>query len=137
MAGYDSQAPIVKIIGENIFRWLTSEFGKQTTLKEVPKELLELVASVDISIRDYASSRSAIACIALITFAYKLAGKAQEPRFGGKDIVLAKVLAKNELLRRKGQRELANKYWNFPLYELIAGEVGDRIRSLPMLHIPG
>ncbi len=137
MGQYNSQAPIVKIIGEEIFQWLTTEFDKQTSLKDVPEELLELVASVDISIRDYASSRSAIACIALITFSYKLAGKVQEPRFGGKDIVLAKVLAKAELMRRKGQKQLENKYWNYPLHELIAGQVGDRIRALPMLHIPG
>ncbi|MBW1731206.1 MAG: hypothetical protein JRH08_14335 [Deltaproteobacteria bacterium] len=120
---------VVQLIGEEAFRWLAQEFHKKVTLADVPDDILERVASVDVTLRDYSSDRNALTCIALITFAYKLAGKPQQPHFGAKDMMLAKVLAKNELARRKGKRPLTNPYWKHPLYWLIAGEVGERIRS--------
>ncbi|HDM09176.1 MAG: hypothetical protein JRI39_01730 [Deltaproteobacteria bacterium] len=123
---------IVQIIGEDIFRWLVHQFDKGTALKDVPDEILERMASVGLPQGVYGSDHNSLTCIALLTFAYKLAGKEQSPKFAEKDMVLLKVLAKNELARRKGKKRLANPYWDHPLYELIVGEVGDRIRLGPV-----
>ena len=68
---------IVDFIGKDIFEWLSTEFNKDTRLKDIPEEILDRVRSVDITLRDYARDRSAITSIALITFAYKIAGKAR------------------------------------------------------------
>jgi len=43
---------------------------------------------VDITIRDYSCDRNAVTAIALIIFAYQLAGKNQEPRYGSNDLLL-------------------------------------------------
>ena len=69
--------------------------------------------------------------IALITFAYKMADKdkVQHPKYGSNDILLLKVLAKNEVSRRKGEKLSENKLWDAPLCELITGEVGEKIRA--------
>jgi hypothetical protein len=47
-----------------------------------------------------------------------------------------KVLARSELSRRNGKRLSNNRLWNAPLYELITGEVGDRIRETKFMTNP-
>jgi hypothetical protein len=91
---------------------------------------------VDITIRDYARDRNAIVSIALITFAYKMAEKVQHPKYGSNDILLLKVLAENERSRREGRKLSENKLWDAPLYELITGEVGERIRATRFMTNP-
>jgi hypothetical protein len=130
------QDTIVEIIGEDNFQWLTERFNWETTLEDLPREILERVASVDITIRNFLRDRNAVTAIALITFAYKMAGKAQRAQFGAKDITLLKVLAGNEKARRGGAEYSRHPMWGAPLFELITGEVGERIRSMGMLNSP-
>jgi hypothetical protein len=127
---------IIEAIGQGIFDWLTQDFDKETRLRDVPHEILDRVGSIDITVRDYTRDRNAIVTIALITFAYRLANKVQQPKYGSNDILLAKVLAKNELQRRKGKRLSDNRLWDAPLYELITGEVGERIRATKFMTNP-
>lgn len=123
---------IVQIIGRPIFGWLVDQFDHNTTLKDLPDEILNRIVSLRLPIEDYGSDTNALTCIALITSAYKLAGRVQEPRNAEKDMLLAKVLAKNELARRTGKKVLSNPKWSYPVYELIAGEIGDKIRRDPL-----
>lgn len=127
---------IVEMIGHENFEWLSLRFDKKTTLRDVPEAILRRVGSVDITIRNYGGDRNAVTSIAMITFAYKLAGKVQDPRYGSNDIILLKVLARNEISRREGEAELRNKIWNAPLYEIITGEVGERIRATKLMTNP-
>jgi hypothetical protein len=127
---------IVDIIGQDIFRWLTDEFSEETRLKDVPEPILDRVCSVDITIRDYAGDRNAITSIALITFAYKMADKIQNPKYGSNDMLLLKVLAKNERLRREGNPMSPHRLWDAPLYALITEEVGERIRATKFMTNP-
>jgi len=119
---------VLEIIGEDIFRWILHQFDQTTTLKDVPGEILQRLASVKVPQGMYGSDQNSLTCIAVLTFAYKLKGKQQSPKFAEKDMLFVKVLARNELARRKGKKTLANPYWDHPLCELIVGEVGDRIR---------
>ena len=48
----------------------------------------------------------------------------------GKDILLLKVLAKREKARREGREIDDHPLWDSPLYELITGQVGDRLRGM-------
>ena len=128
--------PIIEAIGKDSFEWLLKEFSKETTLKDVPGEVLDRIGSVDITVRNYASNRDAITSIAVITFAYKLANNPQNVQFGAKDILLLKVLAKEEKLRRKGKSHVQNRMWDAPLFELITGEVGERIRGMRTINSP-
>ena len=130
------KTPIIEAIGQDSFEWLVREFNRETTLKDVPDEVLDRISSVDITVRDYASSRNAITSIAVITFAYKLANEAQKTQFGAKDILLLKILAKNEKLKREGKDHSRNRIWNAPLFELITGEVGGRIRAMRTMNSP-
>ncbi len=127
---------IVEIIGKDCFEWLCKDFNLETRLKDIPDEILDYMGRVDITIRDYARDRSAITSIALITFAYKMAGKAQNPKYGSNDILLLKVLAKNEKYRREGKRLSKNRLWDAPLFELITGEVGEKIRGTRFMTNP-
>jgi hypothetical protein len=127
---------ILAVIGEDDLRWFSREFGRETTLHEVPDAILECAVSVDITLRDYSRDRNAIITIALITFAYRLAGKTQRPRDGANDIMLMKVLAKNEKRRRAGEQISENEQQHAPLYELITGEVGERIRAMTFMGSP-
>jgi hypothetical protein len=127
---------VVEMIGRDLFEWFVRNFDKKTTLKEVPDEIIDRIASVDIATRNYATDPNSILVIALITFAYKLAEKSQMPYQGGKDILLAKALAKGEKKRRDGLNHRRSKWWDAPLYDLITGEVGERIRSLPTMNSP-
>jgi hypothetical protein len=128
--------PIIEAIGQGAFEWLVREFNRDTTLKDVPDEVLDRISSVDITIRNYASNRDAITSIAVITFAYKLANEAQKSQFGAKDILLLKILAKNEKLKREGKNHSRNSIWNAPVFELITGEVGERIRGMRTMNSP-
>ena len=128
--------PIIEAIGQGAFEWLVREFNRDTTLKDVPDEVLERIGSVDITVRNYASNRDAITSIAVITFAYKLANNTQKAQFGAKDILLLKVLAKNEKLRREGKGHSHNRIWDATLFELITGEVGGRIRGMRTMNSP-
>ena len=128
--------PIIEAIGQDPFEWLVRGFNRDTTLKDVPDEILDRISSVDIAVRNYASNRDAITSIAVITFAYKLANEAQKSKFGAKDILLLKILAKNEKLKREGKNHSRNRIWNAPLFELITGEVGGRIRAMRTMNSP-
>ena len=128
--------PIVEAIGKDSFKWLSGKFNKETTLRDVPDEILDRISSVDISVRNYGNNRDAITSIAVITFAYKLANDIQKAQFGAKDILLLKVLSKNEKLRRVGRTHSQHRMWNTPLFELITGEVGKRIRAMRTMNSP-
>jgi hypothetical protein len=127
---------IVEIIGKDTFQWLSKEFNKTTTLKDFPGEALGRIASVDITIKNYAGDKNAVTSIAIITFAYKMADKIQIASFGAKDILLLKVLAKNERLRRTGENCIQHKILDVPFFELITGSVGERIRVMRTINSP-
>lgn len=128
--------PIVKAIGADSFQWLSRKFNEETTLRDVPHDILERISSVDISVRNYVDNRDAITSIAVITFAYKLANEVQRAQFGAKDMLLLKVLSKNEKLRREGRIHSQHRMWDTPLFELITGEVGERIRAMRTINSP-
>lgn len=127
---------IVEAIGKDSFAWLQKKFDKTTTLKDLPDGILYRIAAVDMSVRDYASDKNTVIAIALITFAYNLAGMVQQPRFGPKDILLLKMLAKREKTRREGQTGFDHAQLEHPLFELITGEIGGRIRSMRTINSP-
>jgi hypothetical protein len=128
--------PIVEAIGKDSFKWLSRKFNEETTLRDVPDEILDRISSVDISVRNYVDNRDAITSIAVITFAYRLANDIQRAQFGAKDILLLKVLSKNEKLRREGRIDFQHRMWDTPLFELITGEVGERIRAMRTMNSP-
>ncbi|MBW2116238.1 MAG: hypothetical protein JRH04_15790 [Deltaproteobacteria bacterium] len=127
---------IVEAIGRDSFEWLSREFDKRTALKDIPDDILYRIAAVDMTIRDYVSDKNAVTSIAVITFAYKMADKVQQARFGAKDILLLKVLARKEKSRREGKGGFNHAQWDLPLFELITGEVGDRIRAIRTINSP-
>ncbi|NCO60115.1 MAG: hypothetical protein COX16_11355 [Deltaproteobacteria bacterium CG23_combo_of_CG06-09_8_20_14_all_51_20] len=120
---------IVAEIGKRAFEWMTTSFDKTTTLADIPDELLGRLAAVDVTIRDYQRDAGSIAAIAMLTFAYRLGGRTQSPQDGPRDITLLKVLCKEEIGRRTKATSPSNPMWNLPLYEIIAGEVGQRLRK--------
>jgi hypothetical protein len=128
--------PIVELIGRNQFHWLAQVFDRETRLKDVPGEILQSIVRVNVTTRDYSRDRNAVTAIALVTFAYRLAGKVQHPQYGSNDIMLSKILARSELSRREGGQLSGNPCWDFPLYEIITGEVGDRIRATKFMTNP-
>jgi hypothetical protein len=130
------KSDIVEMIGQELFQWLSQTFSRKTTLREVPDDILERAQSIDITVRNYAADRNAITAIALITFAYRMANKVQHPKYGSNDLLLLKVLAKNEMRRRGGRSLSGNDMWGTPLYELITGEVGDKIRETKFMTNP-
>jgi len=97
---------------------------------------LERLASVDITVRDYACDADSLTAIALITFAYEMAGRTQTPQSGPKDMGLVKTLAKGELSRRQGRGAPDNPLWEAPLVQLIMGNVGERIRGMRTFDSP-
>ena len=127
---------IVEAIGRDSFEWLSREFDKKTTLKDIPDEILDRIAAVDMTIRDYICDKNAVTSIAVITFAYKMADKVQQARFGAKDILLLKVLARKEKSIRERKGGFNHTQWDLPLFELITGEVGDRIRNMRTMNSP-
>ena len=120
---------IVSLIGAEDFRWLAETFGKDTVIKDIPRTILDRVAAVDVTFRDYSRDPNGLTAIALITFAYRMAGKSQAPHLGGKDILMVKVLAANELRRRDGDESglSSSPQWERPFFELVTGEVGERV----------
>lgn len=124
------------VIGPDHFRWLAKEFNMKTRLEDVPEGILLRLASIDIAVRDYGRDPNAVTGIALITFAYRMAGRVPEARFGPKDLVLLKILAKNERLRREGGARRDHWLWRSPLFELITGQVGERLRAMRMMNSP-
>lgn len=127
---------IVESIGRDHFNWLAKTFDKKTRLSDIPDKILNRVSRVNIATRDYANDRNATTAIALITFAYHMAGKHQLPQHGSKDIILLKVLAKQEHSRREGGNISDHEMWNAPLFELITGEVGEKIRATRLITDP-
>ena len=132
----DTANPIVELIGAENFSWLCNAFSRTTRLEDVPSAILEAVSRVDVTRRNLASDPNAVTAIALITFAYGLAEKPQKAQSGPNDLMLAKLLSRNELDRRGGRKRLDNPLWERPLYELITGRVGDRIRSVRLMTTP-
>ena len=131
-----SEDPIVELIGKTSFDWLSRKFNKATTLSDLPYEILDRISSVDMTIRDYASDRKAITAIAVITFAYRMANKTQQASSGSKDILLLKVLAKNEKSKREEEAHVRHRLWDAPLFALITGDVGERIRAMRTMNSP-
>lgn len=127
---------IVEVIGEEPFEWLQKTFDKKTTLKDLPDDILDRIASVDMAIKDYISDKNAVLSIAVITFAYKMANRVQHPHFGAKDILLLKMLAKRETARREKNSSFDYSQMDLPLFELITGELGDRIRRMRTFNSP-
>ncbi|WP_028320121.1 hypothetical protein [Desulfatiglans anilini] len=128
--------PIVSLIGKESFRWLSGSFNQATLLAEVPYEILTAVAAIDVSTRDFGADRNAVTAIALVTFAYRLAGRRQQAHLGPRDLLLVKVLAKEELKRRDGRSAFLRVPEALPLFEIVTGEVGDRIRSMATINSP-
>jgi hypothetical protein len=127
---------IVTMIGNEILRWLATEFCRETRLGDLPKDILERASSVDITLRDYSRDRNAVTAIALITFAYQLGGKRQEPRYGSNDLLLLKILAQKEKRRRAENIPPDHPGWEIPLFELLTGEVGEAIRATKFITNP-
>ncbi|MCU0595298.1 MAG: hypothetical protein MUC98_07545 [Desulfobacterota bacterium] len=127
---------VVTLIGKENLQWLATEFGRETRLKDLPEEILDRACAVDIALRDYGRDRNAVTAIALITFAYQLGGKRQEPRYGSNDLLLLKVLAKREKLRRTESRPYDPPQLDIPLFELFTGKVGEAIRATKFITNP-
>lgn len=128
--------PIIRLIGKETFQWLSQKFDRETTLKDIPYEIIARIASVDITAGNYAGDRNSVTCIAVITFAYKMAGRVPEAPSGVKDMLLLKVLAKVERSRREGKVHSLHTLWGAPLFEIITGEAGDRIRAMRTMNSP-
>jgi hypothetical protein len=127
---------VVALIGKENLQWLATEFCRDTRLKDLPKDILERASSVDITLRDYSRDRSAVTAIALITFAYQLGAKHQEPQYGSNDLLLLKVLALKEKRRRTGSEPCGHPGLDLPLFELITGEVGEAMRATKFITNP-
>ena len=127
---------VTAMIGRENLRWLVAEFCRETRLKDLPKDILERASSVDITLRDYSRDRNAVTAIALITFAYQLGGKRQEPRYGSNDLLLLKVLANREKSRRAENKPYDPPGLDLPLFELFTGEVGEAIRATRFITNP-
>jgi len=127
---------ILEAMGEASFRWLSKEFNERTTMKHIPDEILESLASTNMATRDYAADRNAIIAITMITFAYKMAGRVQLASQGPKDILLLKVLAKEERARRKGTGGFKKGPRGMPVFRIITGEVGELIRGIRTINSP-
>ena len=127
---------VTAMIGRENLRWLVAEFCRETRLKDLPKDILERASSVDITLRDYSRNRNAVTAIALITFAYQLGGKRQEPRYGSNDLMLLKVLASREKRRRAENKPYDQPGLDLPLFEIFTGEVGEAIRATKFITNP-
>jgi len=124
------------MIGKENLQWLAKGFCRETRLKDLPQEILDRLSSVNVALRDYSRDPNAVTAIALITFAYQLGGKRQEPRFGSNDLLLLKVLARNEKRRRDENKPYKHPGWELPLFELITGQVGEAIRATKFITNP-
>jgi len=131
-----SPIDVVTMIGKENLQWLATEFCRETRLKDLPQQILDRVSSVNVTLRDYSRDPNAVTAIALITFAYQLGGKRQEPRYGSNDLLLLKVLAINEKKRRGENKTYDHPGWELPLFELITGKVGEAIRAAKFITNP-
>ena len=127
---------VIAMIGKENLQWLATEFCRETKLGDLPEEILDRASSVDITLRDYSRDRNAVTAIALITFAYQLGGKRQEPRYGSNDLLLLKVLANREKSRRAENKPYDPPGLDLPLFELFTGEVGEAIRASKFITNP-
>jgi hypothetical protein len=127
---------VITMIGKENLQWLVAEFCRETRLRDLPKDILERASSVDSTLRDYSRDRNAVTAIALITFAYQLGGKRQEPRYGSNDLLLLKVLASREKRRRAENKPYDHPELDLPLFELFTGEVGEAIRATKFITNP-
>jgi hypothetical protein len=127
---------IVAMIGKGNLHWLATAFCRETRLKDLPEEILERACALDITLRDYSRDQNAVTAIALITFAYQVGGKRQEPQYGSNDLLLLKVLAKKEKHRRADNKPYDHPGLDLPLFELFTGEVGEAIRSTKLITNP-
>jgi hypothetical protein len=127
---------VVTMIGKENLQWLATEFSRETRLKDLPEEILDRACAVDITLRDYSRDRKAVTAIALITFAYQLGGKRQEPRYGSNDLLLLKVLAGREKRKRTENQPYDHPGMTLPLFELVTGEVGEAIRATKFITNP-
>lgn len=132
----DLATQIHDIIGKENFEWLAKQFDVKTRLEDIPQEILERISVVDITAKDFYRDRNAITAIALVTFAYGMAGKVQHPKYASHDILLVKVLAKKEKERREGLGRPGHEALELPLFELITGEVGESIRKTKIITGP-
>lgn len=128
--------PIVSLVGKGSFEWLSGRFDRETLLADVPHDILTAVAGIDVATRDFGADGNAVTAIALVTFAYRLAGRRQQAHLGPRDLLLVKVLAKEELKRRDGQTAFLRVPEGLPLFEIITGEVGECIRSMATINSP-
>ena len=124
------QGSIEDFIGRDLFLWISREFEADTGLREIPGEIIDRISFLDITARDYHRDLNAVTAIALITFAYKRAGRHQDVRVGPKDLLLMKVLAKLERSRRRSGEQTCLSHIDRSLCEIVTGEIGDRIRSM-------
>ncbi len=65
-----------------------------------------------------------------------MAGKVQNACFGPKDMLLIKALALKEEARRSGEVILKNHLWERAVFDLVTGEVGERIREIRTINCP-
>ncbi len=46
--GVAREDPVVRLIGKERFRWLSKDFNESSTLRDIPDDILQTIASVDI-----------------------------------------------------------------------------------------
>lgn len=119
---------LVTAVGRENFLWLAKTFDRETRMGDLPDSILGRLCGVDLRLRDYANDPNSLTAITLITFAYQMAGRSQEPRYGPKDMLLVKALAQLEQRRRRSGAPPSGPSGSMPLYLLVTGEVGERIR---------
>lgn len=127
---------VVDVIGQDHFRWLATQFDRRTRLEDAPEDMVRRLAAIPVGIRDYGRDPNAVTGIALLAFTYRMAGGVPEARFGTKELLLLKVLAKHELLRRAGTARSDHALWSCPLFELITGKVGEHVRAMRLIDSP-
>lgn len=132
----EDTSDIVGMIGKENLQWLATEFSRETRLKDLPADILERACAADITLRDYGRDQNAVTAIALITFAYQIGGKRQEPQYGSNDLLLLKVLAKKEKDRRDQNKPYDHPGMKLPVFELFTGQVGEAIRASKFITNP-
>jgi len=128
--GMPKRGAVEDFIGKDLFLWISREFNANTKLKEIPGEIIDRISLIDITSRDYQSDLNCVTAIALITFAYKRAGRYPDIHAGPKDLLLMKVLAKQERSRRRSPDQAGLYPAEQSFCEIFTGEIGSRIRSM-------
>ncbi|MBN2126071.1 MAG: hypothetical protein JW821_17365 [Deltaproteobacteria bacterium] len=132
----DQTHAIVKGIGKEVFDWLSVKLDRKTRIKDIPDEILHRIGNADITVRDYGKDENCITAIAFLTFVYGMAGIRPQAINGPNDILLLKVLCRMEVQRRTGTPVSAGNTWDLPVWELVTGEVGERIRRSRFMTTP-